>query len=276
MNLASPSAVRDLLAQLGIHPSKALGQNFLIDRNTVDHIVEASEIQAGDTILEIGPGLGVLTESLLSLDATVQAIELDARLAEHLRKHFAGRSNFSLIHGDAVDHTEADRLEPAPSRVVSNLPYSAGTRILVALVLGRTPPPLMVVTVQQEVGDRMMARPESDDYGLLSIILQVQYDVRRVRLIKPTCFWPKPDVTSAVMVLTRKPLLPQELRRKLCHVAKLAFSSRRKQLHSLLDREFSSTGGMTGHGRLEAIGAIPTARPENLSPTQWLALIQNS
>lgn len=275
MNLASPATVRDLLTQLDMHPSKAMGQNFLIDRNIVDNILAAAQVAPNENILEIGPGLGILTEAMLERGATVTAIEKDNRLAAHLRTFLGSHPRFTLIHGDAVELTEQGLPGPAPDRVVSNLPYSVGTRILVALSLGETPPPVMAVTLQEEVVARMAAGPGTDEYGLLSILMQVQYDVRRDRIIKPTCFHPRPDVTSAFAVLTRSDILPRMVRQKLCDVLKLAFASRRKQLHSTLDRMLKPDGGHgIGAQLLETVGAEPTARPENLTPQQWLALVQ--
>lgn len=274
MNLASPATVRTLLTQLDMQPSKALGQNFLIDRNTVDGILAAAQVTEGERILEIGPGLGILTEAMLERGAWVTAIEKDGRLAAHLRAHLGSHPRFTIIHDDAVELTAQGMPGPAPDRVVSNLPYSVGTRILVALTLGLIPPPVMAVTLQEEVVDRMAARAGTSEYGLLSILMQTQYEVRRERVIKPTCFFPRPDVTSAFAVLARKAILPQELRNRLCETLKVAFASRRKQLHSTLDRHFSTSGKQDlGHELLTLVGAEPTARPENLTPAQWLELV---
>jgi 16S rRNA (adenine1518-N6/adenine1519-N6)-dimethyltransferase len=280
MNLASPATVRELMARLGMQPSKAMGQNFLIDRNTVDTILDAAQVAAGESILEIGPGLGIMTETMLARGAHVRAIEKDSKLAAHLKVFLGSQPNFTLIHGDALELTEQDAEEDTPAfvpdRVVSNLPYSVGTRILVALTLGATPPPFIAVTLQDEVVARMTAQAGSSEYGMLSILMQAHYDVHRVRGIKPTCFWPKPDVSSAFVVLSRSSILPRELRVRLCQLLKVVFASRRKQLHSTLDRVLMPEGGHgLGSRLLEAIQVDPLARPENLTPREWLALVRN-
>lgn len=266
---AHPSEVRAFLREAGFHPSRVLGQNFLVDRNILDIIVAAAGVGEGDGVIEVGPGLGVLTGALLERGARLDAIEKDHRLAAWLRERYGGRGNFTLHEGDAL---EADwgALCPGPGRVlVSNLPYAIAARLLVDVAALEHPPARMVVMVQREVADRMAAAPSTPDYGLLGILLQRHYAVRTVKHVSPSCFWPPPEVQSTVCRLDLRPgtrgsaAEEAEFRR----ILRLAFSRRRKTLARSLRGETADPAGA-----LAAAGLPATARPEELSPEQWDAL----
>ncbi len=263
---AHPSEVRAFLRGAGFHPSRVLGQNFLIDRNILDIVVGAAEVEAGTEVLEVGPGLGALTEALLAKGVRLTAVEKDKRLAGWLRERYAGREHFSLHEGDAL---EADwrALCPGPGRVlVSNLPYAIAARLLVDLAALPHPPVRMVVTVQREVADRMAAAPSTADYGLLSILLQRKYAVSVVKQVARTCFWPPPEVQSTVCRLDLRPEGERgraddgEFRR----ILRLAFSARRKTLARSLRGEAEDVAGV-----LEKAGVAATARAEELGPEVW-------
>lgn len=275
--LSSPRAVRDMLASLGATPSKALGQNFLIDANIVDILVEAADVGPVDRILEIGPGLGVLTDALAERAEQVVAVEMDRTFAAHLKRRYEGRPGVTVLEGDFLEQDIPKLLaDNRIGKVAANLPYNTGTRMLVELMRGPAPPAVMVVTVQMEVGDRLAAVSGDDGYGLLSVWTGVGYKVERIRKVSPTCFYPKPAVWSAVMRLTsRDPAGPVRRGTELFYaLTRQAFQHRRKQLAGILDRAPAPlrVPPEASVSWLEALGADPKARPEELSVEQWLAL----
>jgi len=191
MNLTSPSQVRAFLAEIGFTPSRRLGQNFLIDRNVLEIIVGTAELGSTDQVLEVGPGLGVVTEELVRRAGRVIAVEKDRRLFGYLEGKFKGVPTLSLVNADMLD-IDTDELPGWDGRkVVSNLPYSVGSRILVNLMSATASPERIVVTVQLEVAQRLVAPPGNKQYGVLSVWAQAGYDVRLVRKVSPGCFWPK-------------------------------------------------------------------------------------
>ena len=269
--LTRPTEVRALLAQLDFHPSRILGQNFLIDRNILNILLAAAELQPADAVVEVGPGLGVLTGALLERVAAVTAVEKDNRLAPYLRERFAGETKLNLIHADILD-CDLPALFPETGRkLVANLPYAIAARLLVELTALPHPPALIVVTIQREVADRLAAQPSTKDYGLLSILLQRHYEIATVKHISPSCFWPPPEVQSSIAKLVRRPAPlggpadEQALRDLLRH----AFSRRRKTLaRSLRDLVADPLPA------LAQAGIAPTARAEELPPEKWPALLR--
>ena len=200
MNLTSPSQVKAWCISNGFHPNKTLGQNFLIDMNVRDAIVEAG--LSGRKVLEIGPGLGVLTEVLLAKGAEVTAIEKDPVLAARLAGALGSPQGLKVVTGDALDavaHPERFELVLEDfDCLVSNLPYQAGTRILLEFVQRRLPP-AMTVLVQTEVAERLAAKEGGKTRGLAGVWTQLDYDVRIVRKVAQGCFWPRPVVGSSVV-----------------------------------------------------------------------------
>ena len=270
-NLTRPSEVRALLTQLDFHPSRVLGQNFLIDRNILNILLDAAELRPDDAVVEVGPGLGVLTAALLERVAAVTAVEKDNRLAPYLRARFANEPRLTLIHSDVLD-CDLPALFPRPGgKLVANLPYAIAARLLVELTALPHPPALIVVTIQREVADRLAAAPATDDYGLLSILMQRHYAVATVKHISPSCFWPPPEVHSSIAKLVRRPAPlggPADelaLRELLRH----AFSRRRKTMaRSLRDLVADPLPA------LAQAGIAPTARAEELAPEAWPALLR--
>lgn len=269
--LTRPSEVRALLAQLDFHPSRILGQNFLIDRNILEILLAAADLQPSDQVVEVGPGLGVLTGELLARASAVNAVEKDRRLAAYLRQRFAAEPRLMLHEGDILAADLPTLFADAGQKLVANLPYAIAARLLVSLSGLTHPPGLIVVTIQREVAERLAARPGGKDYGLLAILLQRQYTIEVVKHISPSCFWPPPEVQSAIVKLTRRAAAlggaadEQALRDLLRHV----FAQRRKTLAR-------SLRGVVADPRpaLAQVGIAPTARAEEIPPEVWPSLLR--
>jgi 16S rRNA (adenine1518-N6/adenine1519-N6)-dimethyltransferase len=278
MNFTSPAQVREWCQTRDFHPNRTLGQNFLIDRNILDAIASAAGIRPGLRVLEIGPGLGVVTDALLGRGAVVTAIEKDHRLADWLAESMGGEQRLTLIAADALDLDLDELLGRGFDAMVSNLPYSVGTRILLDVALHAAAPSSLTVTVQLEVAERFTALEGTEARGQAGVWLQRLYDVSILRVIKPTCFWPKPEVSSALVQLTRHnrhPLSPAESRLYM-ELTRHAFLHRRKQLAVALryapdpcHRETAETQTL-----LTGLGIDPRARAEELSVEQWCAAVR--
>lgn len=264
--------IKEILETRGLRPQKFLGQNFLIDHNLIRKLVDSAAIAAGQTVLEIGPGTGTMTEELLDRGARVVACELDRGLAAMLRDRFSSRANFTLIEGDCLDgkhRMNADvvaALGGGAFKLVANLPYGAATPLVTILLTQHSACPVLCVTIQREVADRMAAAPGSKDYGPLSVIAQSVAKVEYVGKLPPECFWPRPDVNSAMVRLTRlaSPRCGDVAR--LTRFATLVFSQRRKQLGSVLARVGE------GAGVVLPAGVTPQLRAEQLSVDQLIEL----
>ena len=263
MNLTSPSAVKAWCIENGFHPNKTLGQNFLIDRNALVAITDIGLEGAapGETVLEIGPGLGVLTEEMLARGMRVVAIEKDPILAARLQAEMASANpSLAVVAGDALNPkvmAEAEKPFGPPKRLVSNLPYQAGTRILLELVQKRELE-RMTVLLQTEVAERLAAKEGSKTRSLAGVWAQLDYDVKTARKVAAACFWPRPEIGSSVSVLVKHSknaeMTPEE--RKTFHfLTKKAFEHRRKQLGSVFKDMIQST-----------------ARAEELSNEEWIIL----
>lgn len=260
--------IRELLASRGLSPRKALGQNFLIDHNLIRKLCDAAAITPGDLILEVGPGTGALTEELLARGGNVVAAELDRGLAELLRDRLADpqaalgappQARFTLVEGDCL--ASKRHLAPAlrealagrPFKLVANLPYGAATPLMLALLTEHPECSAMYVTIQREVADRLLARPSTPEYGTLGVVAQAVAHVERLATLPPECFWPRPEVTSAMVSVVRR---PDPLTRDPAHLADFcqrAFSKRRKQLGSVLGRGFPFPDGVEPENRIEQL-----------------------
>ncbi|MCC5844763.1 MAG: ribosomal RNA small subunit methyltransferase A [Verrucomicrobia bacterium] len=265
LNLTRPVEVRAHLRDIGFSPSKSMGQNFLIDAHMRDLILDASEVGPADPVIEVGPGLGVMTEGLLDRAASVLAIELDARLVQHLRTHLGDHPKLELRNQDATRTDWVRELRAPNVRVVSNLPYSVGSRILYDLAAPDTRPLSITVMVQSDVAERLLAAPGSDAYGLLTVRMSWAYDIKRVRNVPGACFLPPPRVGSTVVHFQRRenPLCALDDPDRFAALIKFAFTRRRKQLAKIL-RDFKAED--TGSG-LDL-----TRRPETLAPEEWARL----
>jgi 16S rRNA (adenine1518-N6/adenine1519-N6)-dimethyltransferase len=271
--------MRELLATRGIHLTKSLGQNFLHDGNQLRRIVKAAELKKTDKVLEIGPGLGPLTELLLENAGEVLAIEKDGRLVDFLHERFFNPQSairnpqFELLHADALEFLKHEPRDWHDWKLVANLPYSVASPILVELAQTPQRPERMVATLQLEVAQRLMAKAGDEDYGVLTLLVQLDYEPREWFKIPAGCFFPAPDVDSACVVLIRRaqPLLPENQHATFVKIVKRAFSQRRKMMLKLL-REDWPAEKLTG--AFAALKISPQERAEKLSLEQFVALTE--
>ncbi|MBO7181498.1 MAG: ribosomal RNA small subunit methyltransferase A [Kiritimatiellae bacterium] len=273
MNRTSPSEVKAWCIGRGFHPNKTLGQNFLIDRNILTTLVDAVGAGAGDRVLEVGPGLGVMTEALLQRGIHVTAIEKDPALAAWLRDSLLKEypDTFTLLEGDALETDWPTLLAQDFKAFASNLPYSVGTRILMDLICQPNAPERLVTLVQQEVADRFAARPSTPERGTAAIWIQADYDVHIVRSVKPSCFWPPPEVTSAIVAMQRhtRSTLSQTEKATLRALSKHLFTQRRKQLGTVL-RKSPAPFNQADPAKANV---DPTRRAETLTLPEWETLV---
>ena len=228
--IASPEVVHYICKRFDIKMSKKLGQNFLIKRGIVDEIVKAADLQEGEPVLEIGPGIGTLTQGLAQSGANVTAIELDTRLIEVLDTTLAQYSNVTIVHGDVLKLDVPSIMNNEPFKVVANLPYYITTPIIMSLLESRLPIERLVVMVQKEVALRMVAKPGTKDYGALSVAVQYYTKPDIVLDVPPKSFLPAPAVTSSVIrcVLRDKPPVDVVDEKLFFRVVKAGFAQRRK------------------------------------------------
>lgn len=276
MNLTSPSQVKAWCIEHDFHPNKTLGQNFLVDANILKAIVDIGleGVPAGSEILEIGPGLGVLTEELLRRSCAVKAIEKDAALAESLGERLAGvctgAARLEVVKGDALDVLARGGAPGGlPRYMISNLPYQAGTRILLDLAAMRHLES-MTVLLQTEVAERLAAKEGGRARSLAGVWVQLDYDVEIVRKVPASCFWPRPEVGSAVARLRRhrrNEALSERERDLVRRFAKRAFSQRRKMLSSVFR---SASEGVFNLKSVTIPERLRQARAEALSIDDWV------
>ena len=262
---------RRTLAALGLSPRKALGQNFLADRNIAGKIVALAR-SFPPPFLEIGPGLGVLTDLLAEAGAPVVAVEIDRGLAAHLRDRFAG-TGVEILEADflAVPEREWRTRFPGGGTVVGNLPYSISSPVVLRLIELRDRFPNAVLMLQREVVDRLCAGPGGKEYGILSVYLGVLAEARREFAVRRSCFHPAPDVDSAVMSVRFAGEYPEELVAALRTVVRAAFAHRRKTLRNA-PVPFLPRGMSQWCELLLASGIDPAVRAGEVPPAAYLAL----
>lgn len=268
----TPGQLRRLLAVEQLRPRKALSQNFLTDPAVLDAIVGAAELVPGDRVVEVGPGLGVLTRRLLAAGATVLAVELDARLAAYLRRELGEVSNFELIEADALSLHPRDCFPGEAFKLVANIPYHVTSPLLHAFLEGERPPDLAVLLVQREVAERVAAPPGRMSY--LSVFVQNVTDAEVVDRVPASAFEPAPDVESAILRLRRRldPTVPPGPgREQLYRIVQAGFRHRRKQLHNGLGRELAVDREILS-AAFAACGIVPDRRPQTLSVPEWTCL----
>ena len=270
----SPTATRELLAQLGHAPKRFLGQNFLVDGNIVRKSLELAELQPGDTVVEIGPGLGTLTTALLEAGAEVWAVEKDRMLHAHLEATLVPRfpETFHLLEGDAVEHPLA-ALRPEPGardfKIVANLPYAIATPWLDEVLSGALPS-RMVLMLQQEAAQRYAAQPGSKSFGAISVFLQAAYRIAPGHKVAAACFFPRPDVESHLLNLVRRPA-PFVFPAAAKVLIRSCFQQRRKQIGALL-RSRLPAGSVGWRELLQAQGLSEQTRPEAIPVDAWVQL----
>lgn len=272
--LLGPADVRALAGELGIRPTKTLGQNFVIDPNTVRRIVRVSAVQRGDVVVEVGPGLGSLTLGLLETGCRVVAIEVDPVLAGRLGRTVAERAGreaagrLTVVPGDALRVSE---LPEPPTALVANLPYNVSVPVLLHLMAAFPSVGRALVMVQLEVAERLAAEPGSRVYGIPSAKARWFGDVRQAGLVGRSIFWPVPNVDSGLVELVRTaPPRDDVTREEVFAVVDAAFAQRRKMLRGALA---GWAGGAQRAGQvLERAGVDPTLRGEALSIEAFAAI----
>ncbi|WP_433758913.1 16S rRNA (adenine(1518)-N(6)/adenine(1519)-N(6))-dimethyltransferase RsmA [Nocardia sp. CA-135398] len=276
--LLGPAEVRALAERLGVRPTKQLGQNFVHDANTVRRIVAAAGVGRGDTVLEVGPGLGSLTLALLDVVDSVVAVEIDPVLAEHLPVTVADRApelagQLTVVEADAL-RVRADKLPAAPTALVANLPYNVAVPVLLHLLAELPSITTSLVMVQAEVADRLAAEPGSRIYGVPSVKAGFFGTVRRAGAVGTQVFWPVPRVDSGLVRVERyaEPPWPMDEahRRRVFAVVDAAFAQRRKTLRAALGNWAGSPA--EAERRLVAAGIDPTARGETLDTAAFVRL----
>jgi 16S rRNA (adenine1518-N6/adenine1519-N6)-dimethyltransferase len=265
------SEMKQVLTDGDIQLTRSLGQNFLHDQNQLRRIVAAAELTSADSVLEIGPGLGPLTEMLLAQAGRVLAIEKDARLVAVLRERFANAPNLDLQHADALAVVKDHARDWRDWKLVANLPYSVASPILVELAQNPRRPERLVATLQLEVARRLMSRVGDDDYGLLTLLVQLRYVAREYLKIPRGCFFPEPDVDSACVVLLRRPvpLLAEEQHEAFEKIVRRALSQRRKMMVKLLKADWPVAKVQEAIATLQLTADI---RGEKLSLEQFVEL----
>jgi len=272
LELATPAGVRAALAAAGLRLRPSRGQHFLVNRRVLDKIIEVADVGAYDVVLEVGAGIGTLSVALARTGARVVAVEVDARFVPVLRAACAPYPGVYIIHADAMD-LALEALPAAPTKVVANLPYSIASPLLIKLLdeqIGQR----LVVMVQEEVADRIVARSGGKRYGLLSVAVQSQAHPKVAMRVPPSAFFPPPKVRSAVVTLEvlDRPILPKTQMPVLRAVTRAAFGQRRKMLRSALQRVGDGLTAAAVETWCRAAGIDPRRRGESLSVDEFAGL----
>lgn len=279
MNLCNPTELKALLNRHGFNFSKTLGQNFLIDKNVLNKIVSASELNENSCVLEIGPGAGTLTRRLAETGARCTAVEIDKALLPILGETLAGFDNFNLINSDIlkVDLKKLikDEFDNKPFHVIANLPYYITTPIIMQILESRLPVVSMTLMVQKEVADRMCATCGSKEYGALSVAVQYYTIPTVICRAEPHCFIPQPKVASSVVHLkvSATPTVTVSDEKKFFAIVKSSFGQRRKTLLNALSKSpYFSANKDSVRSALVHMGVYENIRGEKLSISQFAKL----
>ena len=277
LNYDSPKEIERVLSEKGLAMTKKFGQNFLVSPSGREKLVKLMELAEGMKVWEIGPGLGAITHMILKENVDLYSFEIDHGFASLLSgPAFGDESRFTLVEGDALKTLFKKRLLPLPDRIVGNLPYNVGSVMIAKLIENSYLPPLMVFTLQKEVVDRMTAKTGEDDYSSFSVLTQIDYENKLMLKLPRGCFWPQPNVDSAVVVMKRreKSLVDDTLRPVFIPLLRDIFQQRRKTIRNNLN---SSEYGNLGKDKVEEIlslsGLSGNERAEALS---WDSLIKLS
>jgi 16S rRNA (adenine1518-N6/adenine1519-N6)-dimethyltransferase len=262
------SQMPEVLREIGVSPVKSLGQNFLHDQNLARWIVDQANLSADDYVVEIGPGLGALTELALAKGAYVLAIEKDKRLVKFLREKFAGQP-VEIRHCDALEFDTRILYTKRRVKLLGNLPYYISSQLLIKFLEYHSPISLWLLMLQKELAKRLGAAPSTRDYAALTLQIQLHYRVEYLRAVPATVFLPKPDVDSALVRISPRdeyelPVCDQKVFERL---VRRGFSQRRKQLGKLIREEVPAWEAIVAD-----VGLNPKARAEELSLQQWIAL----
>ena len=279
--------IQQLLASVGISPNKRLGQHFLIDLNLMEKLVDSANIHNNDIVLEVGCGTGSLTEALAQRACKVIAVEVDGTLAKIAKRQLAKAENVEVINTDILENkntisgTVTGAIEPArekhPGRflLVANLPYNLASPVMLNLITGPTAADSMYVTVQKEVAERMTAASGGKDYGILSILLSATGDIKTIRVLRPTVFWPRPQVDSAMVSFVRKKEKVSRIQNMevFSEVVNLFMRHRRKMLKGCTRLAAGKLAEIHSWPKIfEQCCIDPHHRPEQLSPEDYIAI----
>jgi 16S rRNA (adenine1518-N6/adenine1519-N6)-dimethyltransferase len=279
--------IQQLLASAGVSPNKRLGQHFLVDLNLMRLLVDSAHINKNDIVLEVGCGTGSLTEALAVNAGKVIAVELDEALAKIAKRQLAKAKNARIINADiletknTISQTVSNALQLCrkkyPGRVllVANLPYNIASPVILNLITDPTTVDSMYVTVQKEVGQRITAKPGKKHYGTLSIFLAATGDVKTIRVLKPTVFWPRPQVNSEMVSFVRRKLKAGRIHNieLFGKVVKLFMGHRRKMLKTCTKLARGKLAEINDWQNIfEQTSINPTHRPEQLSPKNYIAI----
>ena len=268
----SAEKVERYLRRHGLTANKGRSQNHLIDGHVLEQIVDLAEIKAGRQILEIGPGLGIMTGALVQAGASVTAVEVDPRLVGHLRERFAdvGEGSLRLVEANVLDVPITDLITP-PFDVVANLPYHITSPVMHQMLGGEPRPERFVLMVQREVAERIAAPPGGMSY--LSVFVQYHAAVRVALIVPSSAFEPAPSVESAVLVGEVRPRqLSEDDEERLWRVVQAGFRERRKMLHNVLPRQLPQVGRERFENAMAEVGVATDRRPQTLSVDEWMAL----
>ena len=263
--------IMSTLQDLGASPRKSFGQNFLHDKNIAAWIVGKLDLKPVDQVIEIGSGLGALTEEILHSGVSATLLEKDKAFAGYLRKKFAD-TKIDVIEGDALEYDTRRDFLRQPAKVVGNLPYYASSQLLFHFCAEPCPYDRMVLTVQKEMADRLSASRGKKEYGSLSVIVQHRWRVAKLKTLSPSVFLPKPRVDSAVLLMTRRE--PGELEEvdsvRFAEVVRAGFSKRRKQVRNSLNLDADAN---LIPEVLSAVNLSPTVRAEDISLEKWIKIV---
>ncbi len=260
------STIQSSLAEIGMQPSKSMGQNFLHDQNLADWIVAQLDLKPGEAWMELGPGLGSLTEFALQRSTNGLVIEKDGRLAAFLRERFP---DLEIIHGDASDFDVRDLFSRGPVKVLGNLPYYVSSQILFGFTAEPSPVSALIFTLQRELAERLSAGPRTKEYGALTLLVGRRWRVKYLRTLPGSVFVPAPKVESGIVMLTPRDAaeFPACDGVRFTTLVKQGFSQRRKQLRKMLASYALDWPALCAH-----LGVEETTRAEELSLAQWISL----
>lgn len=287
LSLTNLSFLKNYLSSQGLMPRKRYGQNFVIDERLVDTLLDAADVTMSDLIVEIGPGIGTLTEHLLKTGADVISVEIDKRLAELITHHFQDKLNFTLLQGDFIRSTTQSALIEHTAghenaiKIVANVPYYITTPIITTVLQSSVPYECIVMTIQHEVAERLAAEPGSKTYGAITVFTRFYADCEIIDTFAPQSFFPSPKVHSSIIRITPYKQSPYQCEYPLFFhgVVKQCFNERRKMIKNNVmktlrayhcDQEYLNADFVTM--LLNDVDIRPQSRPEELSVGQFLAL----
>ena len=285
--MQTKSQIRQLLESAGIHPNKHFGQHFLIDLNLIRLLVDSADIQKSDVVLEAGCGTGSLTSMLAQRAGHVVAVELDHNLFNISKEELSEFNNLYLLNTDVLENKNALSDEvikllslarkhfPGRLLLIANLPYNAATPVMMNLITGNIKADEMCVTVQKEVADRMKAAPGSSNFGVLSVLMQATGDVEIIRILKPSVFWPRPQVDSAMVKFVRNKTKVNRISdiEQFTKIVHLFMNHRRKTLHACGRLEEAKVPKIDNWDEIFSTSSINAhLRPDQISPEQYVSI----